>query len=41
MGAIIGGKPRRFLTLVDLYRETGMQHGHSAEQLKVGVHMLT
>src|SRR5204863_5742777 len=24
----------------DLYRETGKQHGYSAEQLKVGVHML-
>src|ERR1700692_4743104 len=38
MVAIIGGEPRRFRPLVDLYRETGRQHGHSAEQLKVGVH---
>ena len=40
MVAIIGGEPRRFRPLIDLYRETGRQHGHSAEQLKVGVHML-
>jgi probable LLM family oxidoreductase len=39
MVAIIGGEPRRFRPLIDLYRETGMQHGYSAEQLKVGVHM--
>jgi len=40
MVAIIGGEPRRFRPLVDLYRETWKQHGYSAEQLKVGVHML-
>ena len=40
MVAIIGGEPRRFRPLIDLYRETGRQHGHAAEQLKVGVHML-
>src|SRR5258705_8057510 len=40
MVAIIGGEPRRFRPLIDLYRETGRQHGHSAAQLKVGVHML-
>ena len=40
MVAIIGGEPRRFRPLIDLYRETGQQHGYSAEQLKVGVHML-
>jgi probable LLM family oxidoreductase len=40
MVAIIGGEPRRFRPLVDLYRETGARHGHSPEQLKVGVHML-
>jgi len=40
MVAIIGGEPRRFRPLVDLYRETGKQHGYSAEQLRVGVHML-
>ena len=40
MVAIIGGEPRRFRPLIDLYRETGRQHWHSADQLKVGVHML-
>jgi len=40
MVAIIGGEPRRFRPLIDLYRETGRQHGYLAEQLKVGVHML-
>src|SRR5438093_2806761 len=40
MVAIIGGETRRFRPLIDLYRQTGMQHGHSAEQLTVGVHML-
>src|SRR5216110_3841700 len=38
MVAIIGGEPRRFRPLVDLYREAGRRAGHSAEQLKVGVH---
>jgi alkanesulfonate monooxygenase SsuD/methylene tetrahydromethanopterin reductase-like flavin-dependent oxidoreductase (luciferase family) len=40
MVAIIGGEPRRFRPLIDLYRETGRQHGYSAAHLKVGVHML-
>src|SRR5713101_2725190 len=40
MVAIIGGEPRRFRPLIDLYREPGKQHGYSAEQLRVGVHML-
>jgi probable LLM family oxidoreductase len=40
MVAIIGGEPRRFRPLIDLYRETGAQHGHAPETLKVGVHML-
>ena len=40
MVAIIGGEPRRFRPLIDLYREAGKQHGFAAEQLKVGVHML-
>ena len=30
--AIIGGEPRRFRPLVDLYREAGRQAGHSAEK---------
>jgi probable LLM family oxidoreductase len=40
MVAIIGGEPRRFRPLVDLYRETGKRFGHSADRLKVGVHAL-
>ena len=39
MVAIIGGEPRRFRPLIDLYRETGKQHGHAADRLRVGVHM--
>src|SRR5256712_13007070 len=40
MVAIIGGEPRRFRPLIDLYRETGKQHGYSAGELRVGVPML-
>jgi probable LLM family oxidoreductase len=40
MVAIIGGEPRRFRPLIDLYRETAERSGHRSEQLKVGVHML-
>ena len=40
MVAIIGGEPRRFRPLIDLYRETGRRAGHSPDQLKVGVHAL-
>ncbi len=40
MVAIIGGEPRRFRPLVDLYREAGLRAGHSADRLTVGVHAL-
>jgi len=40
MIAIIGGEPRRFKGLVDLYKEAGKQAGHSPEKLKVGIHCL-
>src|SRR5262252_1204606 len=40
MVAIIGGDPRRFRPLVDLYREAGRRAGHAPEQLRVGVHAL-
>lgn len=40
MIAIIGGEPRRFKGLVDLYKEAGRQAGHSPEKLKVGIHCL-
>src|SRR5436190_13774552 len=40
MVAIIGGEPRRFRPLIDLYREAGRRSGFSPERLKVGVHAL-
>jgi len=40
MVAIIGGEPRRFRPLVDLYRETGKRAAYSRDRLKVGVHAL-
>ena len=40
MIAIIGGTFERFRPLVDLYREAGAQAGHSADDLKVGVHAM-
>ncbi|HEY0507108.1 MAG TPA: LLM class flavin-dependent oxidoreductase [Blastococcus sp.] len=39
MVAIIGGEPRQFGPLIDLYRRAGAQAGHPPEQLKVGVHV--
>jgi alkanesulfonate monooxygenase SsuD/methylene tetrahydromethanopterin reductase-like flavin-dependent oxidoreductase (luciferase family) len=38
MVAIIGGEPRQFAPLIDLYRRAGEQAGHPPEQLKVGLH---
>ena len=32
MVAIIGGEPRRFRPLIDLYRETGQRYGHSPDR---------
>src|SRR5450432_1345677 len=40
MLAIIGGQPARFRPLIDLYRETGLRAGHSAEKLIVGIHSI-
>jgi len=39
MVAIIGGEPRRFAPLVDLYRRAGLQAGHGPEKLRVGLHV--
>ena len=39
MVAIIGGEPRRFAPLIDLYRRAGRQAGHGPEMLKVGLHV--
>lgn len=35
--AILGGDPRRFKPLVDLYRQAGKDAGHAPQSLKVGV----
>ncbi|SEK64789.1 probable oxidoreductase, LLM family [Blastococcus sp. DSM 46786] len=39
MVAIIGGEPRQFAPLVDLYRRAGAHAGHPPEALKVGLHV--
>ena len=39
MVAIIGGQPRRFGPLVELYRRAGAQAGHVPESLQVGLHV--
>src|ERR1700681_3506873 len=40
MVAIIGGEPRRFRPLIELYREAGRRAGHPAEKLVVGLHSI-
>lgn len=35
--AILGGHPKRFKPLVDLYRQAGIEAGHNPQDLKVGV----
>ena len=40
MVAIIGGEPRRFRPLIEMYREAGKRAGHPAEQLRVGLHLI-
>src|ERR1700681_4694700 len=40
MVAIIGGEPKRFRPLIDLYREAGRRAGHSADELVVGLHSI-
>ena len=39
MVAIIGGQPRQFGPLIDLYRRAGAQAGHAPEKLQVGLHV--
>ena len=39
MVAVIGGEPRQFAPLVDLYRRAGAQAGHAPERLQVGLHV--
>ena len=40
MVAIIGGEPKRFRPLIDLYREAGQRAGHPADKLVVGLHSI-
>jgi probable LLM family oxidoreductase len=40
MVAIIGGQPRQFRPLIDLYRQAGEEAGHKSESLRVGIHAL-
>jgi probable LLM family oxidoreductase len=40
MVAIIGGQPKDFRPLIDLYREAGRRAGHAPERLAVGLHMI-
>jgi len=40
MVAVIGGETHRFGPLVELYRKSGLDAGHSPEKLKVGLHSL-
>jgi probable LLM family oxidoreductase len=35
--AIIGGEPRRFVPLIDLYREAGRRSGHDPAKLRVSI----
>ncbi|UJH70151.1 LLM class flavin-dependent oxidoreductase [Ornithinimicrobium sp. INDO-MA30-4] len=39
MVAIIGGQPKQFAPLIDLYRRAGAQAGHAPESLQVGLHV--
>ncbi|HUD49534.1 MAG TPA: LLM class flavin-dependent oxidoreductase [Candidatus Baltobacteraceae bacterium] len=40
MVAIIGGEPRRFRPLIDLYRQAAVKAGHAPEKIKVGLHVI-
>ena len=40
MVAIIGGEPKRFRPLIDLYREAGRRAGHPPERLTIGLHSI-
>lgn len=40
MVAIIGGEPRRFRPLIEMYREAGRKAGHAPDRLQVGIHAL-
>lgn len=36
--ATIGGNPKTFAQLVNIYKEIGKRHGHSPQQLRVAAH---
>lgn len=38
MIAIIGGSPKQFIPLFDLYRDTYSRYGHDLDKLQVGIH---
>ena len=38
--AIIGGQPRQFREMIDLYRDSGRRAGHTVEKLEVGIHSI-
>lgn len=38
--AIIGGQPRQFREMIDLYRDSGRRAGHAVEKLEVGIHSI-
>ena len=40
MVAIIGGETHRFKPLIDLYKESWINAGHSLEKMRIGVHSL-
>jgi len=40
MVAIIGGQPKQFRQLIDLYRESGRAAGHTSDKLTVGIHSI-
>lgn len=39
--AIIGGRPKQFIQLVDYYKELYVQFGHDPEKMQIGVHSHT
>lgn len=39
--AIIGGMPKKFVPLVEYYKEQYLKHGHDPEQMQIGVHAHT
>lgn len=39
--AIIGGRPGRFKSLLDFYKEVYLNHGHNPKEMKIGVHLHT